>query len=66
MTYSVLFIHSSRDTAIQPDSARRTYGRVGTTDKELVKLHNPGHCLTVDSEWERVAEKTYAFIQAHQ
>jgi hypothetical protein len=25
-----------------------------------------GHCLTVDSEWERVAEKTYAFIQAHQ
>jgi len=66
VTCPVLFIHSTRDTAIHPDSARRTCERVGTTDKELVALLDSGHCLTVDSEWERVAEKTYAFIQAHQ
>ena len=66
VTCPVLVIHSTRDTAIHPDSARRTYKRVGATDKELVTLHNSGHCLTVDSEWERVAEKTYAFIQARQ
>jgi carboxylesterase len=66
VTCPVLVIHSIRDTAIHPDSARRTYERVGAADKELVTLYNSGHCLTVDSEWERVAAKTYAFIQAHQ
>jgi carboxylesterase len=66
VTCPVLVIHSIRDTAIHPDSARRTYERVGAADKELVTLYNSGHCLTVDSEWERVAQKTYAFIQAHQ
>jgi carboxylesterase len=66
VTCPVLVIHGTRDTAIHPDSARRTYERVGAADKELVTLHDSGHCLTVDSEWERVAEKTYAFIQARQ
>ena len=66
VTCPVLVIHSIRDTAIHPDSARRTYERVGAAAKELVTLHDSGHCLTVDSEWERVAAKTYAFIQAHQ
>jgi len=62
----LLVIHSTLDTAIHPDSARRTYERAGSADKELVTLHNSGHCITVDSEWESVAEKTYEFIQARQ
>ena len=62
----LLIIYSTLDTAIHPNSARLTYERVGSADKELVTLHNSGHCLTVDSEWESVAEKTYEFIQAHQ
>ena len=66
VTCPILIIHSTLDTAIHPDSARRTYERVGSADKELVTLHNSGHCLTVDSEWETVAEKTYTFIQAHR
>ncbi len=65
-TCPILIIHSTLDTAIAPNSARLTYERVGSADKELVTLHNSGHCLTVDSEWEFVAEKTYEFIQAHQ
>jgi carboxylesterase len=60
-----LVIHSTLDSAIHPDSARRTYERIGSTDKELETLHNSGHCITVDSEWESVAQKTYEFIQAH-
>ncbi len=60
-----LVIHSTRDTVIHPTSARRTYAGLGSKDKELVTLHNSGHCLTVDSEWEFVAEKTYTFIQRH-
>jgi carboxylesterase len=62
----ILVIHSTLDTAIHPSSARRTYEQVGSADKELVTLRNSGHCITVDSEWETVAEKTYEFIQAHQ
>lgn len=66
ITCPMLIIHSTLDTAIHPNSARLTYERVGSADKELVTLRNSGHCITVDSEWEAVAEKTYEFIQAHQ
>jgi carboxylesterase len=66
VTCPLLVIHSTLDQAIHPHSARYTYERAGSADKELVTLHNSGHCLTVDSEWEAVAEKTHAFIQAHQ
>jgi carboxylesterase len=65
ITCPILIIHSTLDTAIHPESARRTYERVGSTDRELVTLQSSGHCITVDSEWKTVAEKTYEFIQAH-
>ena len=61
----LLIIHSTLDQAIHPRSARMTYERAGSAEKELVTLHNSGHCVTVDSEWEFVAQKTYEFIQAH-
>jgi carboxylesterase len=66
VTQPLLVIHSTLDSAIHPDSARRTYERVASADKELVTLHNSGHCITVDSEWEFVAQKTHEFIQTHQ
>ncbi len=66
VTCPLLVIHSTLDTTIHPQSAQFTYERAGSTDKELVTLHNSGHCITVDSEWETVAEKTYQFIQAHR
>ncbi|MCX6027053.1 MAG: alpha/beta fold hydrolase [Chloroflexi bacterium] len=65
VTCPLLVINSTRDQAIHPNSARRTFELVGSRDKELVTLHNSGHCLTVDNEWESVAAKTYEFIQAH-
>ncbi len=64
VTCPMLIIHSTLDQAIHPDSARRTYERIGSPDKKLLALHNSGHCITVDSEWETVARKTYAFITA--
>jgi carboxylesterase len=63
VTCPLLVIHSTLDRTIHPSSAPLTYDRAASTDKELVTLHNSGHCLTVDSEWESVAEKTYQFIQ---
>jgi len=61
----LLIIHSTLDQAIDAHSARLAYEKVGSADKELVTLHNSGHCLTVDSEWEFVAEKTLRFIHDH-
>ena len=65
VTCPILLIHSTLDRAISANSARLTYERVGSEDKELVTLHHSGHSITVDSEWESVAFKTHAFIQAH-
>jgi esterase/lipase len=60
----VLIVHSTGDRTIHPDSAPDTYRLLASRDKELVTLHNSGHVLTVDSQWELVAEKTYQFVQA--
>jgi carboxylesterase len=65
VTCPLLIMHSTGDQDIAADSAQYTYERVDSPDKELVTLHNSGHVITVDSEWETVAEKTYAFIRAH-
>jgi len=61
----LLIIYSTDDQTIHPDSGPYAYERAGSADKELVTLHGSGHVLTVDAEWELVAEKTYQFIQDH-
>ncbi|NOZ71906.1 MAG: alpha/beta fold hydrolase [Chloroflexi bacterium] len=60
-----LIIYSKRDRVIHPQSAQRLFDQLGTEDKELIPLHNSGHCLTVDTEWRSVAERTATFIQQH-
>jgi len=57
-----LLIQSTKDPTIRPDSGRIIYERIGSKDKELMMLHNSGHRLTIDAEWEQVAEKTCEFI----
>ncbi len=65
LTCPLLVVHTTRDTSIRPESAPRTYRRAGSRDKRLLTLHGSGHCLTVDAEWQYVAERTYAFIVRH-
>ncbi len=65
VTCPVLIIHSTGDRAIHPESARRTFQRVGSADKELVTIEESGHCITVDRQWETVAARTYQFIVDH-
>lgn len=60
-----LVLYSTADRDIHPDAARFTYEHIGAEDKELVTLHNCGHCITVDAEWKTVAEKTCQFMAAH-
>ena len=59
-------IQSTGDAIIDPRCGQILYDEAGSTDKELVWLHNSGHNIMVDAEWEFVAEKTHEFIQAHQ
>lgn len=66
VTCPVLIIHGTLDQSIHPTSAKCTCERVGSTDKELITLHNSGHCITVDSEWTFVAQKTYDFVETHR
>jgi carboxylesterase len=66
VTAPALIVHSTGDRSIAPHSAQRTYDRIGSADKALVTLHNSGHNILVDAEWETVASKTYQFIEEHQ
>jgi carboxylesterase len=63
----LLIVHSTLDSAIRPDSAQAIYEGVSTPPaaKTLLTLHNSGHNLLVDSEWEFVAEQTARFIYTH-
>jgi carboxylesterase len=65
ITCPLLIIHSTGDRSIHPDSARRTFARAGSADKQLLTIHESGHGITTDREWELVAAKTYDFIVGH-
>jgi len=58
-----LIVHSRLDTAVAADSAAIVYQEIPAVDKEILTLHDSGHALTVDKEWEQVAAHSYAFIQ---
>ncbi len=64
VTCPTLIIYSPGDRSIHPQSAQRTFARIGSADKELVVLDRSGHCITVDVMWQFVADKTYEFIRS--
>lgn len=60
-----IVFYSTLDETIHPDSAKLTFEGLGSEDKEIVTLHNSGHCMTVDSERESIFARTYGFLAAH-
>lgn len=67
ITCPLLVVHSTLDPSIRLDSAQAIMNGVSTpaADQFLLTLHNSGHNLLVDSEWEFVAEQTARFIYAY-
>ena len=65
ITSPALIIHSTLDRLIARNSAQFTYDHIGTSDKTLIGLHNSGHDVTLDSEWQEVANQTHQFICKH-
>jgi carboxylesterase len=61
----LLVIYSPRDSAIHPQAGQYVYDHAGSADKQVLILQRSGHVITVDSEWETVAERTYQFIVQH-
>ncbi|TET53811.1 MAG: alpha/beta fold hydrolase [Anaerolineales bacterium] len=61
----LLAIHTTLDHYVHHRSLQYILDRVASKESEGIMLANSGHALTVDSEWEFVAEKTYRFIQAY-
>lgn len=64
ITCPLLIVHSTLDPTIRLDSAQAIVDGVSTPPAEttLLILHNSGHNLLVDSEWQTVAEQTARFI----
>jgi carboxylesterase len=60
-----LIIYSTLDKLIAANSAQFTYDHIGSVDKTLIVLNNSGHDVTLDSEWQEVAEQTWQFIRKH-
>lgn len=56
---------STLDREIHPRSAILAFEGLGSHDKELVTLHNSGHCMTVDAERESIFARTFGFVVAH-
>jgi len=65
ITVPSLVVYSTRDRSIHAQSGPRTFEGLGARAKELLVLHNSGHCLTVDSEREQVFARSYGFIVKH-
>ncbi len=62
VTCPLLMIQSTLDKTIAPESSQFIYDHVKSASKEIVMLHNSGHCLTIDGEWEVAAKQTYRFM----
>lgn len=61
----LLTVHSTGDPTIHPDSAQAVYDGVSTpaAQKHLLTVHNSGHNLMVDSEWQDIAAQCWEFIR---
>lgn len=61
----LLIAYSLVDPVVPPAAAEDIVRHVSTDDISLLTLQRSGHVVTLDAEWQQVAEKTAAFIRAH-
>lgn len=62
----VFIVYSEGDRSIHPRSGPETVHRLSQqTSVESLVLHDSGHAVIADREWETVAEATYRFVLHH-
>lgn len=64
ITCPALIIYSTADSTVTPEAAGMIVDAIASEDKELVRLDECGHVMTVDRGWDQLAERTYQFIMA--
>ena len=62
----LLIVYSTADERIKTDGIDLLMKKVGSSEKEVVKLKQSGHIITLDKEWEIVAQKSLQFIDKHR
>jgi carboxylesterase len=62
----LLIIYSTADERIKTDGIDLLLKKVESSEKEVVKLKQSGHIITLDVEWEVVAQKSLQFIDKHR
>ena len=61
----VLIFSSDVDHVVRPENQREIYMKIGSTDKQIVPLHDSYHVATMDNDKELVFTKTLEFIAEH-
>ena len=61
----VLVLQSLEDHVVPPENGPYILQRLGSADKELVRLENSYHVATLDNDKELIAERTIRFIREH-
>lgn len=64
VTVPALVVYTEADPTVSSESGQYVYEKIGSADKELLILKESGHCITLDSQFQLVAERTLAFIAA--
>ena len=65
ITAPVLVLQSLEDHVVPPENGPYILEKLGSTDKELVRLENSYHVATLDNDKELIAERTIRFIHGH-
>ncbi len=65
ITAPVLVLQSLEDHVVPPENGPYILERLGSTDKELVRLENSYHVATLDNDADFIAERTVGFIREH-
>ena len=65
VTAPVLILQSLEDHVVPPDNGPYILERLGSEDKELIRLENSYHVATLDNDADFIAERTVRFIREH-
>ena len=65
ITCPALIMYSTADSSVTPMAADMVMESIASEDKEVVRMDECGHVMTVDKGWDKLAERTYQFIKAH-
>lgn len=65
ITVPVLILQSLEDHVVPPGNGPYILERLGSADKELVRLENSYHVATLDNDKDLIAELTIRFVRDH-